>query len=63
MLELRCAENTSSESQLEAHLQVIPVELFPENHDIVVKSVRQVAAKGLQQYCNMPAQTLGLKLT
>jgi hypothetical protein len=28
-----------------------------------VKSVRQVAAKGLQQYCNMPAQTLGLKLT
>jgi hypothetical protein len=42
-LELCCAETTNYALNLEAHLQTVPVELFPENHDIVEQSTGQVA--------------------
>jgi hypothetical protein len=48
-LGLRHAETTTSVSQLEAYLQVSPVDQFPENRDIVEKSVCQVAEKGPRQ--------------
>jgi hypothetical protein len=40
VLELHHAETTCTASQLETHLQVAPVERFPENHDIIDQSVR-----------------------
>jgi hypothetical protein len=47
-LEFRLAETTSA-SQLEAHLQAAPVEESPENHDIVEQSACQVADRGPRQ--------------
>jgi hypothetical protein len=38
-LELRCAETTTSASQLEASLEAAPIEQFPENHDIVEQPI------------------------
>jgi hypothetical protein len=40
-LELRPAETTTSASQLEVHLQDVPVEQFPENHNIIDQAACQ----------------------
>jgi hypothetical protein len=62
-LEFRSAETTSSVPHLQAHLEAAPVEQFPENHDIIERSVYQVAdrANGNVHSDSIPAQMLTLK--
>jgi hypothetical protein len=48
-LELHLAEYTNSASQLQAYLQIAPVERFPESPDIVDQSAFKVADRGQRQ--------------
>jgi hypothetical protein len=49
LLELCCAETTTSASHLEAQLQAAPAEQLPENHHTVGQSAHQVTDRGPQQ--------------